>query len=307
MFLPNLLIAGFVRRAIGSASLLLAAGLQALPAPAVAAQAVTTSAVTTPAVTAQGATSAARNWYPAGARNAVSLSFDDARPSQADVGLPLLARYQVKATFYLLPRHAQERLVKWQQALQAGHELGNHSNSHLCTGNFQWLRHYDAGLEQVDLAFMQADLASAQQFFRQHFQMTPQHFAYPCGQTFVGRGEQVQSYVPLIARQFLTGRTFNNETANLPSYADFAQLQAFSMDNRSFAELRQLLEQQREENKWLILAGHEIGSEGLYTTRTATLEQLIQYLQDPANGYWLAPVGQVAAHLQQQRRTQGKP
>jgi peptidoglycan/xylan/chitin deacetylase (PgdA/CDA1 family) len=41
--------------------------------------------------------------WPAGKRAAISLSFDDARQSQVDVGLPLLDRYGDKATFYLSP------------------------------------------------------------------------------------------------------------------------------------------------------------------------------------------------------------
>lgn len=240
----------------------------------------------------------ARSLYPNQARNAVSLSFDDARVSQADVGLPLLARYQVKATFYLLPVFAKERLPQWQAALKSGHEIGNHTLSHLCTGNFQWLRDKDAGLEQADLAFIANDLDQSQAFFEKELGIRPKHFAYPCGQTFVGRGKEVKSYVPLIAERFSTGRTWNDETANLPDYTDFAQLRTLPIDNKSFAEIKAMLEAQRETNKWLILAGHDIGSEGTFTTRTEALEQLIQYLQDPANGYWLAPVGQVAAHLQ---------
>nr|WP_250885710.1 polysaccharide deacetylase family protein [Shewanella jiangmenensis] len=236
--------------------------------------------------------------YPNQARNAVSLSFDDARVSQADVGLALLSRYQVKATFYLLPVFAKERLPQWREALKNGHEIGNHTLSHLCTGNFQWLREHDAGLEQADLAFIAKDLDESQTFFKQEFGITPKHFAYPCGQTFVGRGKEVKSYVPLIAERFSTGRTWNDETANLPGYTDFAQLRTLPIDNKSFTEIKAMLEAQRETNKWLILAGHDIGSEGTFTTRTTALEQLIQYLQDPANGYWLAPVGQVAEHLQ---------
>ena len=37
--------------------------------------------------------------WPKGKRAAVSLSFDDARTSQLDVGIPLLDRHKVPATF----------------------------------------------------------------------------------------------------------------------------------------------------------------------------------------------------------------
>lgn len=239
--------------------------------------------------------------YPDKSSNAVSISFDDGSASQVQLAVPLLDRLGVKATFYLLPYHIRQQLPLWQQAVKNGHEIGNHTSSHTCTGNFRWLRNRDAGLEQVDLAFMQRDLQASQADLQRMLGVSPRHFAYPCGQTFVGRGRAVQSYVPLIAEQFVTGRTWNNETGNDPTYADFAQLTGLKIDGLSFNQMRQLLEQYREQDKWLILVGHEVGVAGPYSTDLQALEQLIHYLQDPANGYWLAPVGEVASYIRQQQ------
>ncbi len=55
-------------------------------------------------------------FWPEGKRVAVSLSFDDARTSQIDVGVPLLNRYQVKATFYVNPPRLESRLDGWKKA-----------------------------------------------------------------------------------------------------------------------------------------------------------------------------------------------
>ncbi len=99
--------------------------------------------------------------YPDKSSNAVSISFDDGSASQVQLAVPLLDRLGVKATFYLLPYHIRQQLPLWQQAVKNGHEIGNHTSSHTCTGNFRWLRNRDAGLEQVDLAFMQRDLQAS--------------------------------------------------------------------------------------------------------------------------------------------------
>src|SRR5512146_1305701 len=56
----------------------------------------------------------------------VSLSFDDARASQLDAGVPLLNTYGVKATFYVSIPPAQQRRADWKAVLAAGHEIGNH-------------------------------------------------------------------------------------------------------------------------------------------------------------------------------------
>lgn len=239
--------------------------------------------------------------YPNGARNAVSLTFDDGLASQVQLGVPLLEKYQVRATFYVLPFHVSQQVKAWRAAAQAGQEIGNHTNAHTCTGNFHWLRKANQGLEQVDLDFIRSDIERAQQYIQRTLGVTPKQFAFPCGNTFVGRGRSVQSYVPLVAEMFDTARTWNNETANDPRYTDMAQVTALRMDGLTFSELRELLERARETDKWVVLAGHDIGNRGAMTTDVKALEQLLQYLQDPKNGYWLAPVGEVAPYIKQQR------
>ena len=54
---------------------------------------------------------------------ALSLSFDDARQSQVDVGTKLFDKYGVKATFYVVPDAMMPRLDGWKQAVDNGHEI----------------------------------------------------------------------------------------------------------------------------------------------------------------------------------------
>ena len=237
-------------------------------------------------------------FYPNNARYAISLSFDDARRSQMDVGLPILNKHNVKATFYLMPHHMQGKETQWKLAAKAGHELANHTASHLCTGNFQWLRQQNKGLEQVDLKFIKQDIEFAQTYITEHTGTVPVGFAYPCGQKFVGRGNEVKSYVPLIADTFDYGRTWNDETANDPTYYDAAQIRAFNMDNKTFEELKALIETAKFENAWIVLAGHEVGNKGLYTVKSEALEKLIEYLKNPQNGFWLATVAEANRFIQ---------
>ncbi|MCF6442253.1 polysaccharide deacetylase family protein [Pseudoalteromonas luteoviolacea] len=239
--------------------------------------------------------------YPNGARYAVSLTFDDARNSQVDVGIPILDKHNVKGTFYVNPKFVDERLDGWKKAAKNGHELGNHTSSHLCTGNFAWLRKDDLGLEQVDLAWLRQDIEATTTYMKEKLDVEPRSFAYPCGNTFVGRGKEVKSYVPLIAELFKTGRTWLDETGNNPTYTDFAQLAGNRMDGMSFVEIKALLDMLKENNKWIILAGHEVGKKGLYTTDKAALDALIVYLKDPKNGYWLATVDEIATYIEKHR------
>jgi peptidoglycan/xylan/chitin deacetylase (PgdA/CDA1 family) len=237
--------------------------------------------------------------WPAGARAALSLSFDDARPSQVEVGTALLDRHGVKVTFFAVPGRVEERLPDWKKAVAAGHEIGNHSLDHPCTGNFPWAR--KKALEEYSLEDMHRQLVEANARLRQLLGVTPETFAYPCGQTFVGRGLDTRSYVPLVAGLFVAGRGWLGEAPNDPAFCDLAQVLGMEMDGRDFEQVRPILEGAREARAWLVLAGHEIGREGPQTTRIAMLEKLLPYVRDPANGFWVAPVGAVARHIREQR------
>ncbi len=237
--------------------------------------------------------------WPEGKRMAISLTFDDARESQATTGVPFLDRHGVKGTFYLVPTTATKQLEGWKKAVASGHEIGNHSVNHPCTGNFTWSR--SKAVEDYTLEKMQAELNEANEQIEQMLGVKCEGFAYPCGMTYVGRGEGTQSYVPVVARTFTTGRGWLDEAPNAPEFCDFAQLTGMEMDNKDFDKILPLIEQTEKEGQWLVLAGHEMGDEGRQTTRLAMLEKLIAYAQDPKNGIWLAPVGTVAKYVQQNR------
>jgi len=238
--------------------------------------------------------------WPDGKQVAISLSFDDARPSQVDTGVPLLNQYDAKATFYLVPSGVERRPTKWKQAATTGHEMGNHSVNHPCTGNFTWAR--DKAIEEYSLTQMKQELAQANEQIEALLGVTPTEFAYPCGQTFVGRGTNTESYVPVVAELFSTGRGWLDEAPNDPVFCDMAQLMGMPMDELDFPAVKAIIESARQQGQWVVFAGHDIGETGRQTTRTAMLEQLLQYVQDPANGVWLAPVGTIAAHIREQRQ-----
>ncbi|MFA5245031.1 MAG: hypothetical protein WC380_06980, partial [Pedobacter sp.] len=127
-------------------------------------------------------------------------------------------------------------------------------------------------------------------------------FAYPCGQTYIGRGENTKSYVPVVSKLFLSGRGWLDEGPNAPQFCDLAQLTGMEMDGKDFDQILPLIENARKSGAWLVLAGHEMGASGNQTTRLSMLKQLIEYAQNPANGIWIAPVGTVAKYIKGQNR-----
>ncbi len=237
--------------------------------------------------------------WPNGKRVAVSLSFDDARASQMDVGLPLFDRYHAKVTFYVNPPNMKNRLEAWKQAATKGYEIGNHTMSHPCTGNFAWVGKND--LEDYTMAKMEHEIDEANSETQRLVGVKPTTFAYPCGEKFVGRGTGTESYVPLVARKFRVGRGFRDEAANAPMFCDLAQVLSPQSDGMSFDEMKQWVLTAAESGGWLVFTGHEIGKPGYQVTDAAVLEQFLEYAGDPANGVWLDTVDAIARYIQEQR------
>jgi len=48
----------------------------------------------------------------------------------------LLKKEGVKVTFFVASRSLEVHLTGWKQAVAEGHEIGNHSLTHPCTGNY---------------------------------------------------------------------------------------------------------------------------------------------------------------------------
>ena len=239
--------------------------------------------------------------WPEGKRAALSLTFDDARPTQLDHGLPILDRYGIKATFYVSVGPLKSRLGEWRAALENGHEIGNHTLTHPCSGNFAFSRHN--ALEDYTLDRMEAEIAGADGEIEEMTGVRPSTFAYPCGQTYVGRGEGLRSYVPLVARRFTAGRGFNGESANHPALCDLAHLLSTSADRLSWDELRLWLDSTVGQGDWLILTAHEVGPEPRHQVMTEdALDAVCRYAADPGNGVWVAPVSTIGAFLNHHRR-----
>jgi len=227
------------------------------------------------------------------------LTFDDARISQVDVGLPIFKKHGARATFYTLPSNIRKRLSGWQQAVADGHEIGNHSVTHPCTGNYPDFRLN--ALENYTLEMMAKELDEANTQIEQLLGVRPRTFAYPCGLKFVGHGLNVHSYVPLVAQRFTAGRGYLDEAANDPTICDLAQALGTPFDGQEYGPMKQAVDVATADARWVIFVGHDIGPRSHQTTDTAALEALLEYLQDPETGVWLGTVDEIATYLKQRR------
>ncbi len=233
--------------------------------------------------------------WPDKKRVAVSLTFDDARPSQIDVGVPVLDKHGAHATFYLTASNIPQRLDGWKKALARGHEMGNHSRTHPCTGNYRFS--IDNALENYTRERMEKELDGCSADVEKLLGVRPVSFAYPCGQKFIGRGKTAESYVPLVAKRFLTGRGYMDEAANDPAICDLASLMGTPFDELTFDQMKKHVETAAAEGRWVVFIGHDIGQRGFQVTDAGDLGRLCAYANDPANGIWLDTVEKIGRYV----------
>ncbi len=236
--------------------------------------------------------------WPQGQRAALSLTFDDGMTSQLDTALPLLDQYGLVGTFYVNPRSDYEtQLALWREAVAQGHELGNHTVTHPCSGMFGFARAEGRRpLEELTLADMDQDIALAQTRLDAMFpEQGPVSFAYPCYQTFVGKGATHQSYVPVVLHHCVAGRT-RGERMNDPTYCDLFHLGSFPCEHKSGAELIDLVHECMTRQRWGILTFHGVDQGHLAVTRSA-LEQLLAFVATQQEVLWTDTVRNVAQYL----------
>jgi len=239
--------------------------------------------------------------WPEGERGAISLSFDDARKTQVEVGLPIMDAHGVKGTFYVshYNMNVEPVLSAWKAAVANGHEIGNHSLYHPCSANYGFCA--DHLLEDYTLDRMEEELLQANDAIEEMLGIVPSTFAYPCGQTFVGRGVDTKSYVPVVAKHFVAGRSAFDEVQNNPAVCDLARAFSIDADGASFDRMKGYLDNAAATGGWLVLMGHEVGESGGQVMNTDTLDALCRYALDPDNCLWLDTVEHIATYIAENR------
>lgn len=231
--------------------------------------------------------------WPAGAAAALSVTFDDAYPSQAAVAMPLLEARGFRGTFYLIVDRLFQRgkyedlpsapLADWQAGARRGHEMGSHTWTHV-------------GLDTVAASRMQEELRAAHQALEGLFPGTAvTSLAYP----FSRADEAVMQEA---ARYYLTGR-LGPPPEGEPAYNDPATtrligLKAFFLcTGESPERWNRAADQTLQGGGWLVEALHPIDEEGYCEVREEDLGVHLDYLAGLGGRIWVAPVGQVAARL----------
>ena len=231
--------------------------------------------------------------WPNGARAAVSLTYDDAIPSQLDNAVPALAQHGLVATFFLTGSsetlHAAPE--RYRALLKAGHELGSHTMNHPCDRALGFVKP-GFGLQDYDLARMEGELTESVQQLRDLGQSEPFSFAYPCGSTWLGQAHE--SYIPAVEKRFVAARGVNAGVAQADRYSLFEVPSATG--NVSGADLKTWVDRALFFHGWIVFTFHGVAGDYLSVQADAH-EALLAYLEQHKVDVWTERFGSVAQYV----------
>lgn len=238
--------------------------------------------------------------WPHGQKTAVSLGYDDALDTQLDHVIPALDRAGLKGSFYLqLSSPAVERrLDAWRAAARNGHELGNHSLFHQCSGRAAaWVRP-QRDLDTTSVAQMQDQLALANTMLYAIDGQRERTFTVPCGSTQAGDGD----YLPAVAGSFVAvkhGGTLLLAAAN--GALRSIPVDAYAPNGHSGKQLIAMVEKAAARGRLVTFTFHGVGGEHLATS-SAAHDELVQYLAAHRQHYWTDTLLNIMTYVRQQDR-----
>ena len=246
------------------------------------------------------------DYWPAGFEGAVSLTFDDGLPSQLVTAVPILNEHGLRGTFYLeagpqLEWTMQEDL--WRQVGAGGHELGNHAFGHPCSCNHDWIAR-DRCLDNMGLDDIRTviGLTNTALDTLVPAQAGARSFAYPCYESWVGRGAERQSYVPVIASSFVGGRA-GMEMSNDPRWVDLSYTRSFEMHGQGSVDVIRMIEDGIRRGHWVVLAFHGVGDDYI-KTETDVFQEIVIYLARQKNRIWTDTFYEVASYIGDRQQDQ---
>jgi peptidoglycan/xylan/chitin deacetylase (PgdA/CDA1 family) len=234
--------------------------------------------------------------WPRAARAAVSLTYDDAVPTQR-LAAADLERLGLRGTFFITG--TAEDLARnrsaWRALIDAGHELASHTMHHPCDCRHDWVpRGYTT--QDYDRPRMAAELDETLDLLRSLGAPAPFSFAYPCGETSIGK--MPESYEDLVAARFLAARGVEPRIAD-PTRDRLSLIPAHD-GARSAEALIALVDGAIAEGGWLVLLFHGVGGDHLSVERDAH-RALIEHLASQREAIWTDRFGSIAAHVRARR------
>ena len=218
------------------------------------------------------------NFWPQGAKAAISMTYDDAMPGQVRHGVPSLDAKGFKGTFFLSTGSRSWNADIWKPLAQSGHELASHSVTH----NDKITR---AAMEKevVDSLATIKSLGVTQPLFS---------FAYPNGALNGTDG----SFAPLVLKHTIAARGLDGAATKRTDTTDWGFVSSRILSTAD--NLNTLVSGVITQGSWLTFVVHGIEDDAYLNIPKAKHDELMNILAGKGKEIWVAPFITVADYMQ---------
>jgi peptidoglycan/xylan/chitin deacetylase (PgdA/CDA1 family) len=222
-------------------------------------------------------------------RAIVSLTFDDGWRSQFTNGVPLLAKYRMEATFYLLtstityPDYMSKEQMG-QLATAYHHEIASHTVTH-------------PHLPTLSDANIDGELKDSQATLRKWYGPTVAgDFASPYG--------EYNAKVLAAAKKYYVSHRSTDDGYNTKKATDFFNIKVQNVeDTTTPAQVDAWVKQAIKDRSWLVLVYHEVtasAADPTYAVTPANLEAELKLIQAKSNSIAVETVEHAIAEVRPQ-------
>ena len=208
----------------------------------------------------------------------VSVTFDDGWKSIIEKALPLLERYDISTTQYIISEAADRSVAGYMtyddiiKFKNAGHEIGSHT-----------LTHCDQTKLSPDV--LQNNAIASKQALESQEVGPVKSFAYPLGTYDKTTQKAYQKRYPLI-------RT--SDFGYNDRYFDVANIRSVGiLSDTSDAEFKSWLAYAKEHRLWVVLVYHRVDELGHFSVTSSQLERQLKMIHD--SGLAVMPLSEAAA------------
>lgn len=220
---------------------------------------------------------------------AVVLTYDDALNIHLDQVVPALDSLNLKGTFYLtgyFPGFGN-RIDDWKKAAKNGHELGNHTLFHPCTGKIPGREWVSAArdLSSYTLQRIEEEIRMNNILLQSVDGKTRRTFAYPCGDMTVGNA----SYVEKIKDDFVAARGTRAGILH-QNNIDLYNIDSYALVGHTGDQMIQIVKEAMNANGMVVFLFHGVGGEHNLNVTLEDHRQLLHFLKQHEQEIWIAPL-----------------
>ncbi|PZR20734.1 MAG: chitooligosaccharide deacetylase [Flavobacterium psychrophilum] len=240
-----------------------------------------------------------KNWN--GKKCAVVLTYDDALNIHLDKVIPMLDKYKLKGTFYLIggSPNVANRIGDWRRVAKNGHELGNHTFSHPCDASLpgrEWVSpETDLSKYSIDRAVNEIKTTNGLLYAIDG--KKERTFAFPCGDLKIGN----TYFYDLVKDDFVGARGVNSTYVQMKD-VNLNDITAFGQSDTTAEQMISQIEEAERQGSFIVLLFHGVGGEHPLNISETEHSKLLQYLSDRENDIWVATMVDVAKYIKEKQK-----